>query len=281
MVEATGYYHLDLAQRLNDSDKVKVMVINPRAAKHFASALMMKLKNDAADAEMLSIFAERMEFIPWVAPESDVFALRACGRRLIALTKERTKAKNQRHALTQTKATPAFILEDIDLGIKQLDQRIASLTEQALELIQNNKALATRYTYLTSIKGVADQTSIKLLGELGVLDTDMKGKQWVAHAALYPREYQSGSSVKRQPRIGKSGNRYIREALYMAALSASRHEPHIKAFYQHLIEDNGLTKLQAICAIMRIMLLAMHGMLRTEECFNGALFYQPISALVI
>jgi len=110
VVEATGYYHLDLAKRLDDSGHVKVMVINPRAAKHFANALMVKLKNDAADAKVLSNFAERMEFIPWTAPDADVFALRTCGSRLIAFTKERTQAKNQRHGLTQTKWTPAIIL---------------------------------------------------------------------------------------------------------------------------------------------------------------------------
>jgi len=73
--------------------------------------------------------------------------------------------------------------------------------------------------------------------------------------------------------IGKSGNRYIREALYMDALCASRHEPHIKAYYAHLVNDNGLTKLQALCAVMRKMLLAIHGMLKANKSFEGNRFY--------
>ncbi len=59
----------------------------------------------------------------------------------------------------------------------------------------------------------------------------------------------------------------------MAALSASSHDPHIRGFYLHLIEDNGLTKLQAVCAVMRKMLLAMHGMVKDNKPFDGTRFY--------
>jgi len=101
----------------------------------------------------------------------------------------------------------------------------------------------------------------------------MSGKQWVSHAGLFPREFQSGTSVNKKTRIGKVGNRYIREALYMGALSATRHDPNIRAFYLHLINDNGLTKLQAVCAVMRKMVLAIHAMFKYQKPFNGQCFY--------
>ncbi|MCF6189180.1 MAG: hypothetical protein L3J51_01735 [Cocleimonas sp.] len=41
----------------------------------------------------------------------------------------------------------------------------------------------------------------------------------------------------------------------------------------HMIEDSGLTKLQAVCAVMRKMLLAMHGMLKEDKPFDGQRFY--------
>ena len=48
---------------------------------------------------------------------------------------------------------------------------------------------------------------------------------------------------------------------------------HVRGFYLHMVEDNGLTKLQAICAVMRKMLLAMDGMLKENKPFDGAIFY--------
>lgn len=272
-IEATGYYHLDIASELDEATDIEVMIINPRAAKNFAKALMTKHKNDAIDAEVLAQFVERMDFVAWCSPDQEVFALRACGRRLLSLTKQKTKAKNQLHAVSLTKRMPLFIIEDIKLTIEQLENQIDSLISHALLVIKHNPMLLSRYHRLISMKGVADKTAIKLLGELGVLEWGMSGKQWVSHAGLFPREFQSGTSVNRRARIGKIGNRYIREALYMGALSATCHEPNIRAFYQHLIQDNGLTKLQAVCAVMRKMLVAMHGMLKNDMPFNGQRFY--------
>jgi len=272
-LEATGYYHLDIAIELDDATDIEVMIINPRASKNFSHALMTKHKNDAVDADVLAKFVERMDFIPWSSPDHEVFALRSCGRRLISLTKEKTKAKNQLHAFGMTKRTPKFIIDDIKLTIEQLEKQIDNLTGHALLLIKQNDTLTLRYQWITSLKGVADKTAIKLLGELGVLELDMSGKQWVSHAGLFPREFQSGTSVNKKTRIGKVGNRYIREALYMGALSATRHDPNIRAFYLHLINDNGLTKLQAVCAVMRKMVLAIHAMFKYQKPFNGQCFY--------
>jgi len=272
-IEATGYYHLDIALELDDATNIDVMIINPRASKHFAKAMMKNVKTDAIDAELLAQFVERMNFVKWVSPADDVFAIRSYGRRLVSLSKEKTKAKNQLHAFSRAKRTPVAIIEDIHLSIEQLEAQIENLMIHALDLINQNEVLQSRYLHLISIKGVADKTAIKLIGELGILDMDMTAKQWVAHAGLYPRSFESGSSVKKRTSIGKIGNRYIREALYMGALSATRYDPNIRAFYLHMIEDNGLTKLQAVCAVMRKMLLAMHSMLKANKSFDGQRFY--------
>jgi len=272
-LEATGYYHLDLALELDDAKGIEVMIINPRASKNFAKAMMQRNKTDASDANILAQFTERMDFVKWTSPVGEVLDIRACGRRLISLSKEKTKAKNQLHAYGRTKRTPGFVIEDIQLSIRQIEDQTDRLISHALRLIKQCEFLKERYRRLTSMKGIADKTAIKLLGELGVLAMDMSAKQWVAHAGLYPRSFESGTSVKKRTYIGKVGNRYIREALYMAALSASSHDPHVRGFYLHMVEDNGLTKLQAICAVMRKMLLAMHGMLKENKPFEGARFY--------
>lgn len=272
-IEATGYYHLDIALELDDNDNIEVMIINPRASKNFARAMMQRMKTDAIDAELLAQFVERMDFVKWQSPASDVFAIRACGRRLVSLSKEKTKAKNQLHAFSKTRRTPEFVIDDIRLSLQQLENQINNLVSHALVLIEKSDLLKQRYQRLISIKGVADKTAIKLLGELGVLAMDMSAKQWVAHAGLFPRVFESGTSVKKRTTIGKIGNRYIREALYMGALSATRYDQNIRAFYLHMVNDNGLTKLQAVCAVMRKLLLAMHGMLKENKSFNGQRFY--------
>ncbi len=64
----------------------------------------------------------------------------------------------------------------------------------------------------------------------------MTVRQWVAHAGLDPQLHESGTSVHRRTRISKKGNVYLRAGLYMPALVASNHEPHVRAFYEHLLD---------------------------------------------
>jgi len=273
-IEATGVYHFDLAVALSRADDIEVMVINPKAAHNFAKALMARSKTDAIDAENLAIYAERMPFEAWKRPADECIGLRAIARRIVALGKQKTQTKNQLHALTSTVETPTLVIEQTELLIDVLDAQIKTLRDSALNLIHKNEGLDQAYTLITGIKGVAQASAVQILSELMILPEDMTARQWVAHAGLDPRIFDSGSSVSKKPRISKVGNKYIRQALYMPALVASRFEPNIKGYYHHLIDDNGLKKVQAVCAVMRKLLHAIHGMLRTHKEFDGARFYE-------
>lgn len=273
-IEATGVYHLDLAIVLQATPTIELMVINPKSAKYFAEATLARTKTDAVDAELLAQFVERMEFIPWQAPERHVLALRACSRRLSALTQQKTRAKNQLHALEATSETPPFIVEDARLSITQLEKQIVSLHQHTLGLVSENTVLTETFKLLLTVKGIGETSAIQLMGELLVLPPELSNRQWVAMAGLDPRKSVSGTSVNKKPRISKAGNHYLRAALYMPALNASYRSTHVHAYYRHLIEDNGLKKIQAICAIMRKLLHAIHGMLKDRKPFDPTRFYR-------
>ena len=278
-IEATGIYHFDLAVALSRAEDIDVMVINPRASHHFAKVLMKRSKTDAVDAEILAIYCERMPFEVWLRPADENITLRAFSRRIAALNKLKTQTKNQLHALSATEETPTLVIEHTWELIGLLEKQIETLRDSALELIQQHPNLAEAFALITSIKGIAQASGIQILAELMILPQDMTARQWVAFAGLDPRIFESGSSVSKKPRISKAGNKFIRQALYMPALVATRHEPNIKGYYTHLINDNGLKKVQAICAVMRKLLHAIHGMLKAEKEFDGTRFYTlPVEA---
>ena len=112
--------------------------------------------------------------------------------------------------------------------------------------------------------GIAEASAMRLLGELLVLPDDLAAPQWVAHAGLDPRPYDSGTSVHRPRRIRKVGNRHLRAALYMPALVAIQHEPNVKAFYDKLLAA-GKKPMQAVVAVMRKLLHAIWGMLKHDQ----------------
>lgn len=270
-LEATGAYHFDLSIALHDAG-IALMVVNPKASHNFARALMKNSKTDAVDAETLAQYAERMDFVAWTRPSDEEIALRCFARRIDALTRQKAATKNQLHALMISQETPKAVLCDGRLAIVQLEKRIASLGKEALALIERHTELKRVFQLLVSVKGVANTSAIALMGELLLLPTGLNHREWVKFAGLDPRAFDSGKSVHKQARLAKTGNRYIRAALYMPALSAKQHDPHIKAYFQHLV-DNGKKPLQALCAVMRKLLHAIHGMLKHDKPFDSARFY--------
>lgn len=270
-LEATGMYHLELAVALHDAG-VQLNVVNPKAAHNFAKALMKHSKTDAIDADTLAQFAERMPFTRWVRPSPEAFTVRSFARRINALTRQKAMTKNHLHALCFGPDLPEAVLEDAKLAITQLEQRLACLSREARAFIDKHEDLKRVLTLLLGVKGIAQTSAIALMGELLLLPKGLTHKQWVRYAGLDPRAFDSGKSVHKAPRLSKAGNRHIRQALYMPALSAKQHDPYVKAFFQHLIEK-GKKPLQALCAVMRKLLHAIHGMLRDNCAFDNTRFY--------
>ena len=91
--------------------------------------------------------------------------------------------------------------------------------------------------------------------------------------SLDPRPLESGSSVRAPRRITKAGNKYLRTALFMPALTASRHQVNVKAFYDKLVAS-GKKPLQAILAVMRKLLQAIWGVWKYDQDFDGQKFYK-------
>lgn len=277
-LEATGSYHFDLAVALSKEPNIEVMVVNPKASKNFAAVLMNRSKTDVLDAEVLAVYCERMDFKAWKCPAPNRLALRTCSRRLVELKTQRARAKNQLHALETVSETPEYILRDARQAIEELETRVETLQGHALEIVKQDEVLEPMLKFLLSVKGIAEVSAVQILGEVAILPPDMTARQWVAHAGLDPRHFSSGTSVMKKPRLSKAGNRYLRLALYMPALVASQWEPAIKGYYQHLIVDNGLKKIQAICAVMRKLLHAIHAMFTTQTDFDGSKFYRGANA---
>lgn len=279
MLEATSTYGLDLCLALDDA-KVKVMVVNPRAARKFAEAQMRRAKTDRVDSHMLLEFLERMEFVSWTRPSASRLALRMFARRIGDLNKVMTAEKNRLHALRATAATPAALLEDLEAGIVALEERIEALTKAAVEFIEADAELAPVFQALDDIKGVGPTSAIALLGELLLLPADMTCREVVAHAGLDPRPKETGGPKMGKRSISKIGNSHLRGALWMPVLSAVVHNPAVKAHYQALIA-RGKLKMVAAVAVCRKLLQVVWRMIQTGKAFDPELFsakYSPTHA---
>jgi transposase len=275
-LESTGVYGLDLALLLEGREGVQVMVANPRAVRHFAHALMRRSKTDPLDAVVLLEFATRMPFRPWQRPSAGILQLCGLARRIEAVTDLCAAEKNRLHAASASQALPAAVRQDIGRSILFHERSLERLARQAQQFIAADPLLQERFDSLDSIPGIGATSAIALLAELALLSPDLDVRQWVASAGLDPREYSSGTAVHKKPRMSKAGNRRLRRALYMPALVAVQHDPHLGTFYQQLLA-RGKAKMQALVAVMRKLLHAIYGMFKHRQHYDGSrLFpFQP------
>lgn len=266
-LEATGLYSLDLALALHAASGIEVAVLNPKTVNRFAATLC-RSKTDPADAQVLAEYARRMPFQLWHPPSGTVLQLRAITRHLASLTQQHTRESNRLHATSASTQSSRWVQQDLKRSLRHLEHRAQKLRAAALALIQQDANLRARFALLLSAPGIGEISALNLLGELALLAPGLTVRQWVAHSGLDPAHHDSGSSVHKPSRISRAGNRYLRRALYMPALVAVRHDPHLRAFYQSLLARHK-AKLQALIAVARKLLHAIFGMFRSQLTYDG------------
>lgn len=272
-MEATGVYSLPFALALHETAGIEVSVMNPRAIKNFAVAQMQRGKTDALDALAILEYTLRMEFRLWQPPREEILELQHITRRIVQLNTELTRERNRHKAATRLGIIGRVVANDTAVNMRHLQRRIDTMAKVASDIVKQDPELNPRLEQLMTVTGIAEKTGPRLLAEIAGLPADMSGKQWVAHAGLDPRPYESGSSTNKPRRMSKAGNRYLREVLFYPALVASRRDKHVKAFYEKLL-SKGKKPMQAIVAIMRKLLLAIWGMFKHNTSWDGEKFFK-------
>jgi transposase len=250
-LEATGNYWVALAVALHEAG-YRVAVLNPRRAHHFAKAQLRRAKTDALDARDLAQLAAALRPAPWNPPPAVYHEVR---QRLVArdaLLATRTQVRNQRHALLQWPVVVESVRQHLDELIADLDRRVAAL-ESELAAVLAASDWAEPLACLTSAPGIGRVTAAWLLVATLNFALCDGPESLAAYAGLAPVPRESGRSVRGRPSIGHDGNGRLRTALYMATLSATQHNPAIKAFYARLRAAGKPLKV-ARCAAARKLL---------------------------
>ena len=120
---------------------------------------------------------------------------------------------------------------------------------------------------ISSITGVGKLTAATVLAETNGFELIRNKRQLGSYAGFDVREKQSGTSVKGKSRISKKGNKYLRKAMYMPALTAIRHDDRFKAIYARLVAKHGI-KMKAAVAVQRKLLEMMYTIYKTGALYD-------------
>jgi transposase len=260
VLEATGGLEVPLVAALAAAG-LPVVVINPRCARDFAKAAGRLAKTDRLDAEVLAHFAEAIR--PPVRPLPDEQA-----RQLDALIGRRRQLVEMRVAEENRlgSAVAAAVRRDLEAHIAYLSRQVERLDRELEQAIRDSPAWHAKDALLRGVPGIGKVVSRTLLATLPELGT-LSGKRIAALAGLAPLARDSGTLRGRRSIVGGRGP--VRAVLYMAALSARRYNPVLRAFYERLIAAGKVPKV-ALTAVMRKLLTIVNAMLRDQRPWDPA-----------
>ena len=258
VIEATGGLEVRVATELAGKG-LPVAVINPRQARDFAKATGQLAKTDQVDAAVLAEFAKAIR--PQARPLKD-----ADTRALDDMVSRRRQLIDIRVQETLRLGTAASkaLQKSLNQHIAWLDNRITEVDNDLSKRLRESDAWRTKDDLLRGIPGVGVVTSLTLLAkcpELGKLNR----REIAALAGVAPLANDSGKHRGKRSIWG--GRADIRAVLYMAAVSAIRFNPVIKAFAERLKKTGKPTKV-IIVACMRKLLTIMNVMLKDNASWN-------------
>jgi len=257
--EATGTYDSALRKALHQAG-VPSARLNPTLVRRYAQARGRKAKTDALDAAVLADLGERLHPQPDPVPCPHRARLAALATRRDQLVTMRAMEKNR-----IAEAADPFVRDDIEQAIACLSAAIARIDAEIKRHIQSHDTLRQQARLLASAPGigpVAAQILLALMPELGHTNP----KRLAALAGLAPFNHDSGQLKGK--RCISGGRTRVRKALYMAALSAARTCPSLKAFADRITQSAKVRKV-ALIAVARKLLVRLNAMLRDGNVYQA------------
>jgi transposase len=251
VLEATGKYHR-LAFRTLSAWGYGVVVINPLRARLFAEACGVPAKTDRIDARLLAVMGHSLAPQPHQPVPLQLEQLQELVNAHYAARTEATALGNR---LEQ--ATVSFLKTELRRRLTSLKGYAKRLEAKIEQLIKADPGLAARYAILLSIPSIGSITAAALLAGLSELGR-CSSKAATLLAGLAPIADDSGR--RQGQRHIRGGRMQVRNALYMAALSAARHNPDLKAVYQRL-RNAGKPAKVALTAVMRKLVVLANTLL--------------------
>ncbi len=262
VLEATGGLQMPVAAALASAG-LPLAMVNPRQVRDFARATGKLAKTDQLDAQVLAHFAEAVRPTPYPLPDAQTQELTALLTRRHQVVEMLTAEKNR------LRTTRESVRQRVQDHIRWLEQELADLDDDLERALRESPLWRGKDNLLRSVPGIGRVLSITLLADLPELGT-LSRHQIAALVGVAPLNRDSGRFWGKRTVWG--GRARVRAALYMAALTATRYNPIIKAFYRRLC-GVGKARKVALTACMRKLLIILNSMVKHQQTWTPDVQY--------
>jgi len=268
VVEPTGGYEKALVKALRQA-KLPVEIIHTTRFKAYRELVGAKAKSDTSDARLLAAYAAAPDEVRGRKAGHVELPEDTIREALSELASRRDQLKHMIHAetcrlgtvrLAELREAITTHLEALRAEDKQMHRMMLALVRQRVDLQRDQRLLKT-------IKGIGVKSALVFLAsvpELGRVDN----KAAAALIGVAPFVRQSGA-MNAPARI-HGGRAAVRSILYMAAVTASKHNPLLRPFYERLIAKGKPPKV-ALIAVLRRLVVFANAVLKSGQAWRGAI----------
>ena len=260
VLEATGGFEVAVVAALASAG-LRLAVVNPRQVRALARAIGRLAKTDRLDAEVIALFAERVRPEARAVPNAQVRALAdliARRRQIIDMITAESNRQRQTHE--------PRLQRSLERHLAWLQHELREIDRDLDGTVRGTPAWRETEDLLASVPGIGPitaRTLIAELPELGLLDR----RRVAALVGVAPINRDSGAMRGRRVIMG--GRTAVRNALFMATVSATRWNPTIRSFYHRLTQSGRPPKVARV-ACMRKLLTILNAVLRDRRAWKIA-----------
>lgn len=267
VLEPTGGYERTLVKALRRA-QLPIEVVHTSRFKAYRDLLGVKAKSDSSDARLLAAYAAAPEEVRGCKANYVELPEDSIREALSELAGRRDQLKQMIHAETCRLGTVrlASLRQAIVTHLEALKAEDNQIHKTMLELVRQRLDLKRDRSLLVTIKGIGAKSALALLAcvpELGRIGN----KAAAALIGVAPFVHKSGTMVA--PARIHGGRAAVRSILYMAAITASRHNPVLRPFYDRLIAKGKAAKV-ALIAVLRRLVVFANAVLKSGQPWKGA-----------
>lgn len=232
VMEHTGLYSYCFEKYLFEKG-IQFSKVNPVDIK--LSIGITRGKSDKVDAARIARYgaekAERLKFETQISKALEDLRMLNTSRDNLVRTRASLKTSVEEFRnIGMSDRTPALRAQ-LKI-IKSLDKEIKILNTQIQLTIQQESELRKTYDLLISITGVGPVVATNMIVKSGNFKRFANSRKFACYCGIAPFEHTSGTSIRGKTRVNHMADKSMKTLLDLAAKSAIRSDPEIRAFFE-------------------------------------------------
>ena len=250
-----------------DEKGIDLSVVLPNKISNYMRTLSGKTITDDTCADAIALFGLERKLEDWKRPKKIYKTLQQLTRERDQIVLERVMIKNQIHAEEAEAEPNNRSLDRLHARLGFMNQQEKEIKADINECLKKEHSVQEVIDRICTIPGIGILTAVTILGETNGFELIRSKKQLTSYAGLDIKEKQSGTSIKGKPRISKKGNRHLRKAMHLPALTAFRHDEYYKDLFTRLVSRHGI-KMKAAVAVQRKLLELTYILFKNETIYD-------------